>query len=505
LLGLVKEGSGVAANVLQNLMVELKQVRLEVEKIVKPGPEPVRPPKLPLTLPAKKVLELALEEAKDLGHNYLGTEHLLLGLLREHDGVAGQVLIKLGLRLEDVRKQVFTLFGKREPRARGRTRIGVAPDSFKECLSAAAVADAIERGLRKAVPDCEVVKVPMADGGEGTVAAMVAATGGQIVTEEVTAPLGDKVKAQYGLLGDGATAVIEMAAASGLPLVPPEKRNPLVTTTFGTGELVKSALARGAKKIIMGIGGSATVDGGAGMAQALGVKLLDASGQPIGFGGGELARVARIDMSGLDPRAKASEFVVACDVDNPLLGPRGAAAVFGPQKGATLEMVGILDANLAHLAGIIERDLGRQVKDMPGAGAAGGLGAGLVAFLNATLRRGVELVVEAVQLRERLRGCQLVITGEGRLDGQSVFGKTPIGVARVAKSLGIPVIALAGSLGQGCEETLQHGIDAYFSIVNRPMTLEEAMAKASELLAERAEQVLRAALLLDVKRKRNDE
>ena len=370
-------------------------------------------------------------------------------------------------------------------------KILIAPDSFKESMTAVAAAEAMARGVRKAAPEAQIGMVPMADGGQGTVATMVAATGGRIISAEVTDPLGKKIKAQFGILGDGRTAVIEMAAASGLMRVPRGRRNPLVTTTFGTGETIKAALGSGVKKIIIGIGGSATNDGGAGMAQALGAHLLNATGRDLPFGGAALAGLERIDASGLDPRLKNVELDVACDVTNPLLGEKGASAVFGPQKGATPETVKQLDAALAHYADILQRDLGKDVRNEPGAGAAGGLGAGLMAFLGARLRRGIEIVIDAVNLRERMKGCDLVLTGEGAMDRQTVFGKTAIGVAKVAQSLGIPVIAIVGGIGDGAEEVMSHGILAYFSIVNRPMTLEAAMANAPALTESCAEQVMR--------------
>ena len=372
-------------------------------------------------------------------------------------------------------------------------KVCIAPDSFKESLSASEVAEAIRRGVLKVAPGAQTVIVPMADGGEGTVRALVDATGGEFVRETVTGPLGGKVQADYGLLGEGETAVIEMAAASGLPLLPPDERNPMLTTTFGTGELIRSALDRGVKHIIVGIGGSATVDGGAGMAQALGAKLLDEKGEEIGFGGGELRRLERIDLSGLAARVASVEVEVACDVTNPLTGPEGAARIYGPQKGATPEMVEALERNLAHLAHVIANDLGKDVCDLPGAGAAGGLGAGLVAFLGAKLRPGVEIVIEASGLREKMKGCHLVITGEGRLDEQSAFGKTIDGVAGVAKGLGIPVVAIAGSLGKGCEKVLGRGVSAYFSTVPGPGSLQEALTEAAEFLERTAEQVMRLA------------
>jgi glycerate kinase len=372
-------------------------------------------------------------------------------------------------------------------------RIVIAPDSFKESLSASSSAAAIARGVMRARPGAEVVQVPMADGGEGTVAAMVAATGGRLVEAHVTDPLGRLATAVFGVLGGEAkTAVIEMAAASGLPLVPPAQRNPLVTTTFGTGELIRAALDGGAARIIVGIGGSATVDGGVGAAQALGAVFRTAGGQSIGPGGGALADLASISLATLDPRLRRVRIEVACDVDNPLVGPQGAARVFGPQKGATPAMVETLDANLAHLARVIERDLGVSVAEMPGAGAAGGLGAGLVAFLGARLRPGVDLVIEAVGLERQVAGADLVITGEGQADGQSVRGKTVSGVARAAARHGVPVVVLAGALGPGWRALLDAGVTACFSILDRPLDLPAAVARTEDLLEQAAEQVMRA-------------
>ncbi|AEH49721.1 glycerate kinase [Parageobacillus thermoglucosidasius] len=371
-------------------------------------------------------------------------------------------------------------------------KVIIAPDSFKESLSAFAVANAIEKGFRDIFPDAEYVKIPMADGGEGTVQSLVDATNGRMVTTKVTGPLGDRVQAFFGMLGDGKTAVIEMAAASGLHLVPREKRNPLVTTTRGTGELILAALDEGAEHIIVGIGGSATNDGGAGMIQALGGRLLDRYGKEIGPGGGSLSELADIDLSRLDARLNHVKIEIACDVDNPLTGARGASAVFGPQKGATPEMVATLEQNLQHYADVIERVLGKQVKDIPGAGAAGGLGAGLLAFLHAELKRGVEIVLETVKFHERIQGASLVITGEGRIDGQTVFGKTPIGVAKAAKRHHIPVIALAGSLSDDSDVVLNHGIDALYSVVPGVIPLEKALKNAEYYIAQTARNIAAA-------------
>jgi glycerate kinase len=368
-------------------------------------------------------------------------------------------------------------------------RFVIAPDSFKGSASAREVAQAIAEGLKAALPDAVCDLVPMADGGEGTVDALVAATGGRIVSVRVTGPLGEPVDAFFGILGDGETAVIEMAAAAGLHLVPPEKRNPMVTTTYGVGELMRAALDAGCRRLIIGIGGSATNDGGAGMAQALGVRLLDEQGNEIGFGGGALERLARLDLSDFDRRVWDAEILVACDVTNPLTGPNGASAVYGPQKGATPEMVRQLDANLRHYAAVLQRDLGVEVETVAGAGAAGGLGAGLLAFCRAQLRRGVELVIHAVRLPERVQKADLVITGEGCLDFQTGFGKVPHGVAQVAKRYGKPVIALVGQLREGAERCRQWGIDACFPILSKPMSEQEAMANAIPLLRRAAEEL----------------
>ena len=379
-------------------------------------------------------------------------------------------------------------------------KIVIAPDSYKESLSALEVAQAVEAGFRQVFPDVDYVLVPVADGGEGTVDAMVAATGGRKETVTVSGPLGEPVEAFYGLTGEGDTAVIEMAAASGLALVPPDRRNPLLTSSRGTGELIRAALDAGARRFILGIGGSATNDGGAGMVQALGVRLLDLEGRELDGSGGDLARLERIDVSALDPRLAECRIEVACDVDNPLTGARGASAVFGPQKGATPEMVQALDANLARLARIVERDLGVAVDAVPGAGAAGGMGAAMLAFFGATLKPGIEIVTAAVDLDDHVRDADLVITGEGRIDFQTVHGKTPIGVARVAKRHGKPVIGIAGSLGAEVGVVHAHGIDAVFSVLGKPCTLDEALRDAAanvELTARNVAAVLRIGLVRD--------
>jgi glycerate kinase len=357
-------------------------------------------------------------------------------------------------------------------------KIVIAPDSYKESLSATEVAQAIEKGFREIFPDALYVSVPVADGGEGTVEAMIAATRGTEQHAVVTGPLGEKVNACWGMSGDGGTAFIEMAAASGLALVPPTRRNPLVTTSRGTGELILCALDKGARNIIIGIGGSSTNDGGAGMMQALGAKLTDANGTDIGYGGGSLMALNSIDLTGLDARLKGCTIRVACDVTNPLVGEKGASRIFGPQKGATEGMILELDANLSHYADVIKKSLRIDVKQVPGAGAAGGMGAALMAFLGAELKSGIEIVTQALNLEEHIHDCTWVLTGEGRIDSQSIHGKVPVGVANVAKKYHKPVIGIAGSLTQDVGVVHQYGIDAVFSVLTSIGSLEEAFRGA---------------------------
>ncbi|QJW48573.1 glycerate kinase [bacterium BFN5] len=362
-------------------------------------------------------------------------------------------------------------------------KIVVAPDSFKGSVSALGVASAMERGILQVFPAAEVVKLPIADGGEGTVEALVTATGGQMIEADVIGPLGAPIKAYWGILGDAETAVIEMAAASGLPLVPVDKRDPRITTTYGTGQLMKAALDKGLRKIIIGIGGSATNDGGTGMAKALGVKFLDRSGNELSPGGKALADLVDIDVTGLDSRLQQASIMVACDVDNPLCGERGASAVYGPQKGATPAMVAELDAALRVYAQVAEAATGKAVTNLPGAGAAGGLGAGLLLFTSAQLRPGVDIVLESAGFPAMVEGADLVLTGEGRTDFQTAFGKAPVGVAKVAKQFGVPVVCLAGGLGQGADDVLAQGIDGLMSVVPQPMSLDECM-DCGEMLIE---------------------
>ncbi len=368
-------------------------------------------------------------------------------------------------------------------------RIVIAPNAFKGSLSALEAADAIAEGVRAAAADADLVLVPIADGGDGTVEALVAATRGERRTLRVRGPLGDPVNADYGLIDGGSTAVIEMAKAAGLALVPPEKRDPRVTTTYGVGELLQRAYDQGARHYIVGIGGSATNDGGAGMAQALGYHLLDAQGHELPPGGLALKRLARIHAGAVHANWKEAEVEVACDVTNPLTGPSGASAVYGPQKGATPEMVAELDAALKHFAQIIRRDLEIDVEHLPGAGAAGGLGAGLVAFTGAALRPGAEMVMDAVRLDERLTGAQLVITGEGRLDSQTArFGKGPAAVARHARNAGIPVVGIGGSIADEAELRLL--FDGIKTTVVEPSSLDHAIAQARPLLVRAATRLM---------------
>ncbi|KQP47760.1 glycerate kinase [Pseudorhodoferax sp. Leaf274] len=358
-------------------------------------------------------------------------------------------------------------------------RIVIAPDSFKESLGALQVSLAIEAGLREVFPHAHYRKLPMADGGEGTVQALVDATGGRLREIVVTGPTGRRTAARYGLAADDTLAVIEMAAASGLEGVPPAERDPRSATSFGTGELIADALDAGARRFVIGLGGSATNDGGAGMLQALGARLLDADGRDIGHGGAALARLHRIDVGGLDARIAQCRIDVACDVTNPLLGPRGASAVFGPQKGATPAMVEELDRCLQRLADVLRRDLGQDVADVPGTGAAGGMGAALLAVLGARLRPGSEVVADALGLDAAVREADLVVTGEGRTDGQTIHGKAPIGVARVAARHGVPVIGLSGALAPDARAVHEHGIAALFSAVRSVCTVEEALRDAA--------------------------
>ncbi len=370
-------------------------------------------------------------------------------------------------------------------------KVVIAPQSFKGSISALDAAKAMEEGVRRVVSDAETVLVPVADGGDGTLETLVEATNGAIRSATVTGPIGKPVMAEWGALGDGETAMIEMARTSGLALLSLDERDPLRATTYGLGEVIHAALDAGFRSFIVGIGGSATNDAGAGMAQALGIRLLDEVGNDLPPGGAALAGLHHVDTSGLDARAAEAQFSVACDVSNPLTGPEGASAVYGPQKGATPEILTQLDAALKNFAVVVERDIGTSINDVPGSGAAGGLGGGMMAFLGGSLRAGVDIVLDQVGLDDKLDGADLVITGEGQLDFQTVYNKAPIGVAWRAKERGIPVVAVSGSLGQGFEDVHVEGIDAVSSIVCAPMSLEEASTRAGELIADAVAEAMR--------------
>ncbi|MGL5067463.1 MAG: glycerate kinase family protein [Sarcina sp.] len=368
----------------------------------------------------------------------------------------------------------------------------LAPDSFKESMTSKEACNAMEKGIKKVIKNAECVKLPMADGGEGTVEALVEATNGEFVSVKVTPPMGErKIGALYGLLGDGKRAVIEMATASGIGLVKREDRNPMIATTYGTGELIIDAMNRGVNHIIIGIGGSATNDGGTGMLRALGVKFYDENGKELEQGGGALLKLSKIDISGMDIRLKNLTIEVACDVTNPLIGETGASKVFGPQKGATPEMVGILDKALTNYANIIKKDIGIDVAYVEGAGAAGGLGAALLAFLNGELKKGIELVIKHTGLETVIKGADFVFTGEGAIDSQTIYGKTPMGVASVAKKYGVKTVAFAGKVDEGSENLYEVGIDAIFSIMRGVSNIDRALEEGKVNLEKTTESVVR--------------
>jgi glycerate kinase len=370
-------------------------------------------------------------------------------------------------------------------------KILVAPQEFKGSISALSVAEAAKVGVIRVFPKAEVVLCPVADGGDGTLETLVEVSGGEVRTCNVRNPIGETITAQWGAMGDGVTAVIEMARTSGLALLSLDERDPLNASTFGLGQAILEAMNEGFRNFIVGIGGSATNDAGAGMAQALGANLLDSEGRSIGSGGAALANLRSIDVSKMDPRIAGSHFMVACDVSNPLTGNEGASAVYGPQKGATPAMVAELDNALLNFSNIVKKDIGKNVSGISGAGAAGGLGAGMLAFMGAELKAGVDIVLETVRLKEKLAGVDLVITGEGGMDFQTVYNKAPIGVARIAAELNIPTVAIAGLLGQNFTVVHDHGIRAATSIVDGPITLEESSERASELISNSVEESLR--------------
>ncbi|MAZ60372.1 MAG: glycerate kinase [Chloroflexi bacterium] len=370
-------------------------------------------------------------------------------------------------------------------------KVVIAPQAFKGSLSAMAAARAIARGVLICDSTTEIVLVPVADGGDGTLSALIDSTGGQTFKSVVTGPLGFAVEAEWGVMGDGQTAVIEMAQASGLVLVPPKRRNPLNTTTRGTGQIIKEALDKGYSRIIVGLGGSATNDGGAGMASALGVQFLDRDGKTVSDGGAALSELAHIDLATIHPGLKSAEIIGATDVTNPLCGPTGASAVYGPQKGANTEIINRLDSALMHLADIIKSDIGMDVSDKPGSGAAGGLGAGLLAFANAELRSGIDMVCDVLEFEKHVNGADLVITGEGQSDASTVYDKAPMGVARKATAHNVPTVVLAGSLGKGYEELYKHGISAVVCIADRPMAFDQSLSRTEELLEAAADRTMR--------------
>ncbi|GIB13420.1 glycerate kinase [Vibrio cholerae] len=374
-------------------------------------------------------------------------------------------------------------------------KVVIAPDSFKESLTAKQVCDAIQAGLARVWHDAKFVAIPVADGGEGTVQSLVDATQGRLVEVKVMGPQGKRVEAFYGMLGDNQTAVIEMAAASGLHHVPVAQRDPKLTTSFGTGELIRHALDQGVTKLIIGLGGSATNDGGVGMLAALGARFTNADGDPIQLTGGGLRELTHINLQDFDPRLQHCDILVACDVNNPLCGDKGASAVFGPQKGATPEDVQLLDGALRQFGLLTEKVTGKMVLESAGAGAAGGMGAALLAYTQARLRPGIEIVLETVQLAHQVSDADLVITGEGRIDSQTVHGKTPMGVAKVAKRFDVPVLALCGCTGDNYQAVYQCGIDAVFAAVPRAMSLEDALKESDFNLADLAENVARLWVL----------
>lgn len=375
-------------------------------------------------------------------------------------------------------------------------KIVIAPDSFKESMTAKEACKSIEKGMISIFPNAEFIKVPMADGGEGTTQSLVDATNGKIYTVQTTGPLGEKVNSYFGILGDNKTAIIEMATTSGLELVPRSKRNPFYTTTYGTGELIKKALDMKVSTILIGIGGSATNDAGAGMIQALGGKLLDKSGKEISYGGIELSKIDRIDLSSLDPRLQHTKIIAACDVQNPMTGRTGASYIFAPQKGANLEMVQQLDENLKYFAQKIREYVGIDVEHIPGSGAAGGLGGGLMAFLSAELKKGIDIVVEYSQLADKMKGASWVITGEGSIDAQTRFGKTPYGVAQIAQKYNIPTIALAGNVSDDIDILYQYGFHSIFSIMPGVQSLEKALENGKKNLEMTASNIARLLSLL---------
>ncbi len=381
-------------------------------------------------------------------------------------------------------------------------KIIVAPDSFKGNLSAVEVADCLEVGIKKADERIEVIKIPVADGGEGTVDALLTAAGGEKIKTRVTGPLGETVDSFYGILKGGKTAVMEMAAAAGLDLVPPEARDPRQTSTYGVGELIREALNKGCRRIILGLGGSATNDGGMGMAQALGAKFRDGQGNLLGPEGKNLPEVSTINLEEMDPRLKDTEIIAASDVKNAFTGPEGATYVYGPQKGADRNTMDYLEKGMKNLAAVIKKELNLELQDVPGSGAAGGLGGGMAAFAGAGIIPGIEVVIEVAELEKALETADLVITGEGKTDAQTAFGKVPVGIAGVARQKGVPVVCISGGLAPGFEEIYNLGVDAAFSNVTDAMTLDEAKARSPEMLTQASEAITRLVLSIRSKFKK---
>ena len=369
--------------------------------------------------------------------------------------------------------------------------IVITPDSFKECLTATEVAKNITKGILNVYPNAKINEIPISDGGEGLLESLVIPFGGKIISVKVKDPLSRDIYSEYGILKDGKTAVIEMAKASGLELLKDKEKNPLITTTFGTGQLIKDALDKGCKKLIIGLGGSATNDGGSGMAKALGIKFFNARNEELKPGGGNLGSLNNIDLSGIDKRIKDCEIVVACDVTNPLTGPNGASYVYGAQKGGSQETLDVLDQNLKNYANIIKAAINKDIESIAGAGAAGGTGAGLLAFLNAKLVNGIELILETLQLEAHIKKADLIITGEGKIDSQTLHGKTVAGIARMAKKHHVPVIVITGKIGEDIDPIYNMGVNAIYSIVNQPMELSTALKNADILIRSCTENIIR--------------
>jgi glycerate kinase len=374
-------------------------------------------------------------------------------------------------------------------------RILISPDSFKGSLASQEVADAIERGIKKVSEKHETIKIPIADGGDGTLDCIMPVVAGEIIYTKVVGPLGEEISAPFGVMDNGNTAFIEMAKASGLPLLQKEMRKPLITTTYGTGQLIKKALEIGCKRIIIGLGGSATNDGGVGMAQALGARFLDKYNNEVGFGGGNLYKIDKIDISTIDSRLKNVSIEAACDVTNPLYGPNGASYVYGPQKGADINTIKILDENLKHLAKVISEQLKYDIKDVPGSGAAGGMGAGIVTFLGGTIRKGIDIMIDITDLEKKVQYADLIFSGEGRIDNQILNGKTIYGISKLAKKYNIPIVAIVGNINDDAYELYGTVVDGIESIIDKPMDEIEAFTKAPLLIEKAAERALRLILI----------